>query len=104
MSKEHWVSTGQPVKPISRTFGLVAHPFELARRPPDDIGIDPFQVQAQLRPIEVAVVVDPAADARIVHLGQLSQGLVATVMNRSGVIARRSLACPRPFPAMSGFP
>ncbi len=82
----------------------MAHPLELATRPPDNIGIDPLQGRAQLRPIEVAVVGDPAADAPIVHLGQLSQGLVAAVMNRSGVIARRSLACPRPFPAMSGFP
>jgi hypothetical protein len=28
-----------------------------------------------LRPIELAVVVDPACDVRIVHLGQILQGL-----------------------------
>src|SRR5438094_489593 len=37
-----------PVEPISRTFGLVAHPLELAAYPPDDIGIDPLQGRTQL--------------------------------------------------------
>ena len=32
--------------------------------------------------IEAAVVVDPAANARIVHRGQVLQGFVATVMKR----------------------
>src|SRR5262249_11459408 len=35
-----------------------------------------------LRLVEVAVVDDPAPDARVVHLGQFSQGLVAAVMQR----------------------
>src|SRR5215831_19079959 len=82
MSKECWVDPAEPVKPISRAFGLVAHPLELATRPPDDIGIDPLQGRTQLRLVEVAVVGDPAADARIVHLGQVAQGLVAAVMKR----------------------
>src|SRR6516164_1361529 len=82
MSKERWVGTAQPVKPISRTFGLVAHSLELATCPPDDIGIDPLQGRTQLRLVEVAVVDDPAPDARVVHLGQFSQGLVAAVMQR----------------------
>ena len=60
----------------------MAHPLELAAYPPDDIGIDPLQGRTQLRLIEVAVVGDPAADARVVHLGQLGQGLVAAVMQR----------------------
>jgi hypothetical protein len=30
----------------------------------------------------VAVVVDPAANARVVHLGQVLQGLVAAMMKR----------------------
>jgi hypothetical protein len=51
------------VEPISRAFGLVAHPLELAAYPPDDIGIDPLQGRTQLLLIEVAVVGDPAADA-----------------------------------------
>jgi hypothetical protein len=59
----------------------VAHRLELAPRPPNDIGIDPLQRRTQLRLVEVAVVVDPAADARVVHLGQVSQGFVAAVMH-----------------------
>jgi hypothetical protein len=82
MGKERWVGAAEPVEPISRAFGLVAHPLELATRPPDDIGIDPLQGRAQLRPVEVAVVGDPAADARVVHLGQLSQGFIAAVVQR----------------------
>src|ERR1700716_2855393 len=82
MSQECWVGTAQPVKPISRPFGLVAHPLELATCPPDDIGIDPLQGRTQLRLVEVAVVGDPASDARVVHLGQFGQGLVAAMMKR----------------------
>jgi hypothetical protein len=59
----------------------VAHALELATRPPDDIGIDPFQGWT-LRLVEVAVVGDPAADARVVHLGQFGQGFVTAVMQR----------------------
>src|SRR5436190_6405459 len=80
MSKECWVGTAKPVKPISRALGLVAHPLELATCPPDDIGIDPLQGRTQLRLVEVAVVGDPAANARIVHLRQISQRFVAAVM------------------------
>src|SRR5262249_20207844 len=50
--------------------------------PPDDIGIDPLQGRTQLRLVEVTVVGDPAADAWVVHLGQLGQGFVAAVMKR----------------------
>src|SRR5437870_11376379 len=82
MSKEGWVVPAEPVKLISRAFGLVAHPLELATRPPDDIGIDPLQGRTQLRLVEVAVVGDPAADARIVHLSQFGQGLVTAMMKR----------------------
>ena len=82
MGKECWVGPAYPVKPISRAFGLVAHPLKLAAYPPDDIGIDPLQGRTQLRLIEVAVVGDPAADAWIVHLGQFGQGLVAAMMQR----------------------
>src|ERR1700740_223819 len=74
MSKECWVGPAYPVEPISRALGLVTHPLELAAHPPDDISIDPLQGGTQLRPIEVAVVGDPAADARVVHLGQFGQG------------------------------
>jgi len=60
----------------------MAHPLELAACPPDDIGIDPQQGWTQLRLVEVAVVGDPAADARIVRLGQFGQGLVSAVVKR----------------------
>ena len=82
MVKEKWVGPTEPVKPISRPLGLVAQPLELATCPPDDIGIDPAQGRTHLRLVEVAVVSDPATDARIVHLGQLGQGLIAAVMQR----------------------
>src|SRR4029077_10908585 len=55
----------------------MAHPLDLAACPSDDIGIDPLESGTQLRLVEMAVVGDPAANARIVHLGQFSQGLVA---------------------------
>ena len=59
MGKECWVGPAYSVEPISRAFGLVTHPLELAAYPPDDIGIDPLQGWTQLRLVEVAVV-DPA--------------------------------------------
>src|SRR5947207_15934513 len=80
MSKECWVGTAKPVKPISRALGLVAQSLELSTCPPDDIGIDPLQGRTQLRLVEVTVVGDPATDARVVHLGQLGLGFVAAVM------------------------
>jgi len=82
MSKEVLGGPAYPVEPISRALGLVTHPLELAAYPPDDISIDPLQGRTQLRLIEVAVVGDPAADARVVHLGQFAQGLVAAMMKR----------------------
>src|SRR4029077_2780348 len=72
----------EPVEPVSCPLGLMAHPLELAARPQNDIGIDPLQGRTQMRLVEVAVVVDPAANARVVHLGQLLQGLVAAMMRR----------------------
>src|SRR6266566_8483992 len=82
MSKEGWVGPAYPVEPVSRALGLVTHPLELAARPADDIEIDPLQGRTQLRLVEVAVVVDPAANARVVHFGQVLQGLVAAMMKR----------------------
>src|SRR5882724_5106447 len=63
-------------------LGLATQPLELAARPADDIEIDPLQGRTQLRLVEVAVVVDPAANARVVHLGQVLQGLVAAMTKR----------------------
>src|SRR5271169_770077 len=82
MSKECWVGTAKPVKPNFRALGLVTHPLELATRPPDDISIDPFQGWTQLRLVEVAVVDDPAAYARVVHLVQFGQRFVVAMMKR----------------------
>jgi hypothetical protein len=31
------------VEPVSRSLGLMAHPLELAARPPNDMGIDPLR-------------------------------------------------------------
>jgi hypothetical protein len=45
MREQCWVGSAEPVKPISRALGLVAHPLELATRPPNDIGIDPRRLQ-----------------------------------------------------------
>src|ERR1700704_3668282 len=60
----------------------MAHPLELAARPPNDIGIDPLQGRTQPRLVEVAVIGDPAANARVAHLGQLLQGLVAAMISQ----------------------
>ena len=42
----------------------MAHPLELAACPPDDIDVDPLESGTQLRLVEMAVVGDPAANAR----------------------------------------
>jgi hypothetical protein len=41
-----------------------------------------LQSRSQLRSIELAVVVDPAPNVRIVHVGQVLQGLVTALMKR----------------------
>ena len=82
MGKECWIRAAQPIEPVPRAFGPVDHPLVFAASPSNDIGIDPFQGWTQLRRIEVAVVVDPAPDARVVHRGQIAEGLVAAVMKR----------------------
>src|ERR1700674_1808408 len=80
MGKELWCLPAKPVEPIPSPFGLMDHPLVLAAGPSNDIGIDPLKGRSQLRPIEVTVVGDPAADGRIVHPGQLFQGFVAAVV------------------------
>src|ERR1700688_4318973 len=82
MGEELGIRSTEPVEPISCTFGLMAHPLELAACPLDDIGIDPLESGTQLRLVEMAVVGDPAGNARVVHLGQFSQGLVAAFVKR----------------------
>src|SRR5271165_4086932 len=80
MSEQTWIDTAKPLKPVSRSFGFVTQPLELPARPADDIGIDPLEGRTQVRPIEVAVVVDPAFDVRIAYLSQILQGLVAVMV------------------------
>ena len=70
----------EPVEPISRALGLMAHPLEPAAWPSDDLGVDPLQGGTQLRLVEMAVVDDRAANARIVHLGRFSQRLLAVCL------------------------
>ena len=82
MGEERWSSAAKPDKPISCTPSPMAKPLELTASPADQKGIDPRQGGTQLRVIEVAVVVNPAADARIVHRCQVLQGFVAAMMKR----------------------
>jgi hypothetical protein len=87
------MGTAKPRKPVSRPFGLVTQPLELPARPADDIDIDPLEGRAQLRPIEVAVVVDPAFDIRVVRLG-----------HPRDTRPERSLAGPKSCSAASSVP
>ena len=82
MSEERWCCTAMPGEPISCALRPMAKPLELAACPADQKGINPRQGRTQLRVIEAAVVVDPAANARIVHRSQVLQGFVAAVMKR----------------------
>ena len=82
MNEESWICAAKPLKPISRPFSVVAKPLKFTARPADDIEIDPLQGRTQLRAIEVAVVVDPASNVRVVHVGQVLQGLVTALMKR----------------------
>ena len=82
MSEERWCCTAEPSEPIPHARSPMAKPLELAACPADQKGINPRQGRTQLRVIETAVVVDLAADARIVHRSQVLQGFVAAVMKR----------------------
>src|SRR5271163_3775160 len=82
MSEERRICAAKPIKPVACSLGLSTQPLKFATRPADDIGIDPLQGRAQLRPIEVAVVVDPALDVRVVRLGKILQGFVTAMMKR----------------------
>ena len=82
MSEERRICSAKPIKPVACSFGFETQPFEFAARPADDIEVNPLQGRTQLRSVEVAVVVDPASNARVVHLGQIWQGFVAAVMKR----------------------
>src|SRR5258706_3764157 len=97
MGKERGIRPAQPVKPISSSLGLMDHPLELAACPANDIEIDPFQGLTQLRPVEVAVAADPAANDGIVDRGQLFPGVFAAMVEppapsttRRAVVRRQS--------------
>jgi hypothetical protein len=62
-------------------------PLEFAARPANDIEIDPFERWTQLRPVEVAVIDDPASNDGIVQLREVLQGFVAAVMKRPALIS-----------------
>src|SRR5246500_1175501 len=76
MSEERRICAAKPIKPVACSFGFETQPFEFAARPADDIEVNPLQGRTQLRSVEVAVVVDPASNAWVVHLGQIWQGFV----------------------------
>src|SRR5215510_1617139 len=82
MGEECRVGAAKPVEPISSPLGLVAQSLVLPTCPPNDIGINPLQGRTQLRFVEVAVVENPAADARTMDRGQILQGFVTAVVKR----------------------
>src|ERR1035437_3315932 len=82
MGEELWLEPPKPAEPVSCPLCLMAHPFILAACPSNDKCVNPRQGRTQLRLVEAAVVGDPAADARVVHLRQILQGFVAAMMQR----------------------
>src|SRR5260370_17398540 len=59
VSEEGQICAAKPVKPVSRSFGLVTQPLELTSRPADDIEIVPLQGRTQLRPLQLPVSLIP---------------------------------------------
>ena len=82
MGKERRVRPAYPAKPVSCSLGTMDEPLEFAACPANDIEIDPFERWTQLRPVEVAVIDDPASNDGIVQLREVLQGFVAAVMKR----------------------
>ena len=80
MGEESWVGADDPVKPVSCPRRLRSEPLVLVAAPADQVGVYPLQISQQSRPVEVAVVVDPALNVRIEHPRQIIQGLVAPSM------------------------
>ena len=78
MGKEHWIGAANPSQPVS-PFRPPAQTLELAACPADQVGVNAAQSRMSSRPIEVTVVVDPALNARIVHLRQIVQGYIAVI-------------------------
>ena len=84
MGEEQRLGPAQPAKPIPGALGSMDEPFEFAARPANDIEVDPFESGTQLRPVEVAVVADPASNDRIIDLSEILQGFVAPRMKPPG--------------------
>ena len=82
MGKERGVGTAYPAEPVSCSLGAMDEPLEFAARPANDIEIDPFERWTQLRPVEVAVIDDPASNDGIVKIREVSQGFITAVMQR----------------------
>ncbi len=80
VGKERWIGSANPSQPGSRPFWPPRQPLELPACPADQVGVYATQSRMSSRPIEVSVVVDPALDARIVHLRQIVQGFVAAMV------------------------
>src|SRR5258705_9367696 len=78
MRKQGRVSADDPSEPHPCPLGPGPEPLVLVAAPADQVGVYPPQGAAESRPIEVAVVVDPALDVRIEHPCQILQGLVAS--------------------------
>ena len=67
----------EPGPTILVLLGPAAQALELPARPADQVRVDAQQRRSQLLSVEVAVVVDPALDIRVVDRGQILQGLVS---------------------------
>src|ERR1700680_1162635 len=78
MGKQGRVGADDPSEPHPCPLGPGPEPLVLVAAPADQVGVYPPQGAAESRPIEVAVVVDPALDGRIEHPCQILQGLVAS--------------------------
>ena len=75
MGKERWSDATNPRQPLFCSPGTTAQALELPSRPADQVGIDTQQRRSQLLAIEVAEVVYPAFDVRIVRLSQIFRDL-----------------------------
>src|SRR5262245_47007354 len=68
MGEEYGVGSSNSDQPFSCSLGSPAQALVLPTCPADQVGIDAQQRWSQLLAIEVAEVVDPASDVRLVHL------------------------------------
>ena len=76
--EERRVGPDDPGEPLARSYRLVPEALVFAACPFPQVEVNPAQAVIQRRFVEVAVVVDPAPDARIEHSGQIIEGLVGS--------------------------